>query len=143
MPQVKYIANGVKIDSIVGVGLHWEPGQVRNVTAEVAQRLTAFTDTWVLALSTKTAEKGANMRQVSDSKGEEDADDSDNEIGLTTDTEPTEEPLPVIDFHAMDKDALIEFASTKYNEKLDKRQSAETLRHKVIALFGQHEMDNG
>jgi len=83
------------------------------------------------------------MRQVSDSKGEEDADDSDNEIGLTTDTEPTEEPLPVIDFHAMDKDALIEFASTKYNEKLDKRNSEETLRHKVIALFGQHEMDNG
>ena len=62
---------------------------------------------------------------------------------MTETTKPTEEPLPVIDFHAMDKDALIEFASTKYNEKLDKRQSAETLRHKVIALFGQHEMDNG
>jgi len=141
MPQVQYIANGVKIDSIVGVGLRWEPGQVRNVTAEVAQRLTAFSDTWVL--STETAEKGVDVEQVSDSKGEKTVDDSDNEIGLTTDAKPMEEPLPVINFHAMDKDALVEFAEKKYNEKLDKRQSAETLRHKVIALFGQHEMDNG
>ena len=122
MPQVKYIANGVKIDSIVGVGLHWEPGQVRNVTAEVAQRLTTFSDTWI-------AVEGESLNT--------------EPVGLTEAAKPTEEPLPVIDFHAMDKDALIEFASTKYNEKLDKRQSAETLRHKVIALFGQHEMDNG
>ena len=130
MPQVKYIANGVKIDSIVGVGLHWEPGQVRNVTAEVAQRLTTFSDTWV------SVEDEPEMIAPNEwEMGEE--------IGLTKDDKPVEEPLPVIDFHAMDKDALIEFASTKYNEKLDKRQSAETLRHKVIALFGQHEMDNG
>ena len=122
MPQVKYIAKGVKIDSIVGVGLHWEPGQVRNVTAEVAQRLTAFSDTWI-------AVEGESLNT--------------EPVGLTNAAKPMEEPLPVIDFHAMDKDALIEFASTKYNEKLGKRQSAETLRHKVIALFGQHEMDNG
>ena len=122
MPQVKYIAKGVKIDSIVGVGLHWEPGQVRNVTAEVAQRLTTFSDTWI-----SVEDEALNTEPV----------------GLTEAAKPMEEPLPVINFHAMDKDALIEFASTKYNEKLDKRNSEETLRHKVIALFGQHEMDNG
>ena len=122
MPQVKYIANGVKIDSIVGVGLHWEPGQVRNVTAEVAQRLTTFSDTWA-------AVEGESLNT--------------EPVGLTEAAKPKEEPLPVIDFHAMDKAALVEFAEKKYNEKLDKRQSEESLRHKVIALFGQHEMDNG
>ena len=122
MPQVKYIAKGEKTDSINGVGLRWEPGQVRNVTAEVAQRLTTFSDTWI-------AVEGESLNT--------------EPVGLTNAAKPMEEPLPVIDFHAMDKAALVEFAEKKYNEKLDKRQSEESLRHKVIALFGQHEMDNG
>ena len=42
----------------------------------------------------------------------------------------------------MDKKALINFAETKYNEKLDKRLAEDTIRHRVIALFGQHELDN-
>ena len=46
MPQVKYIGSSAKTDSIYGIGLRWEPGQVRNVTAEVAERLLAYTDTW-------------------------------------------------------------------------------------------------
>jgi hypothetical protein len=41
----------------------------------------------------------------------------------------------------MDKDALVEFAQRNYNKKLDKRQSKETLRQKVTALFSQHELD--
>lgn len=122
MPQVKYIANGIKEDSIRGIGLRWEPGQVRNVTPEVAQRLTVYSDTWIAV---------------------EDEAPNTEPVGLTQDAKTEEEPLPVIDFHAMDKAALVEFAETKYNTKLDKRQSAEALRHKVIALFGQHEMDNG
>ena len=39
----------------------------------------------------------------------------------------------------MSKKALLEFAERKYNERLDKRQSEETVRHKVIALFSKHE----
>jgi hypothetical protein len=122
MPQVKYIAAGIKTDSINGVGLRWEPGQVRNVTAEVAQRLTTFSDTWI-------AVEGESLNV--------------EPIGLTKEAKPTEEPLPVIDFRAMDKNTLIEYASAKYNEKIDKRQSEDTVRHKVIALFGQHELDAG
>jgi hypothetical protein len=141
MPQVKYIANGVKTDSIVGIGFRWEPGQVRNVTAEVAQRLTAFSDTWETVPDSQ--ETGLNGFQVLDNKSKLHGANLSEEIGLTTEAKTMEEPLPVIDFHGMSKDALIEYASTKYNEKLDKRQSAETLRHKVIALFGQHELDAG
>lgn len=122
MPQVKYIAQGPKLDSIRGVGLNWEPGQVRNVTAEVAERLTFYSDTWV------------------DVEGEA---PNAEPVGLTAEAKATEEPLPVIDFHAMDKNALVEFAETKYNEKLDKRRSEETLRQEVIGLFGKHELDAG
>jgi hypothetical protein len=121
MPQVKYIGSNFKTDSISGIGLHWEPGQVRNVTAEVAERLLAYTDTWVR----EQTEKAADVEPV----------------GLAEAEKPVEEPLPVIDFHGMDKNALVEFAEDKYNERLDRRLSEETIRHKVISLFTQHEMD--
>ena len=120
MPQVKYIGSSVKTDSISGIGLRWEPGQVRNVTAGVAERLLAFTDTWVR----EQAGKAPDVEPV----------------GLAEAEKPVEEPLPVIDFHAMDKTALVEFAEDKYNEQLDKRLSEETIRHKVITLFTKHEM---
>jgi hypothetical protein len=120
MPHVKYIGANVKTDSINGIGLRWEPGQVRNVTAEVAERLLAYTDTWVR----EQTEKAPNVEPV----------------GLAEAEKPIEEPLPVIDFHGMDKKMLVEFAEDKYNERLDKRLSEETIRYKVISLFTQHEM---
>ncbi|MDN5881029.1 MAG: hypothetical protein L0H37_01525 [Nitrosospira sp.] len=119
--QVKYMGACIKTDSIDGVGLHWEPGQVRNVTAEVAERLLVYSDTWV-----------KEEVEVADAEP----------IGLTRTAKPVEEPLPVIDFHGIDKKALLKFAETKYNERLGKRQNEESIRHKVIALFGTHEMDN-
>lgn len=121
MPQVKYIAQGVKVDSIRGVGLRWEPEQVRSVTAEVAERLTVYSDTWIAV--------------------EEESLDAEP-VALTEEAKPAEEPLPVIDFHAMDKKALLEFAETKYGEKFDKRKNEADLRHRLIALVAQREMDN-
>jgi hypothetical protein len=61
-------------------------------------------------------------------------------MGLKQDEKPVEEPLPVVDFHAMDKKALLNWAETKYNERIDKRLAEESIRHKVIALFSKHEM---
>lgn len=120
--QVKYLLNYRKLDSIAGVGLWWEPGQVRNVSPEMAERLLGYSDTWAKV----------------DSAAVEPVDVE--EIALKQDENPVEEPLPVVDFHAMNKKALIEFAETKYNEKIDKRLAEESIRHKVIALFGKHEM---
>jgi hypothetical protein len=120
MPKVKYIATGIKIDSINGVGLRWEPGQVRNVSAEVAERLLVYSDTW--------------MRVYDETL------DNVVPIGLAQAEKPVEEPLPVIDFHSMSKKALLEFAERKYNERLDRRQNEGTIRHKVITLFSKNEM---
>ena len=121
MPQVKYIAAGVKIDSVRGVGLRWEPEQVRNVTAEVAERLLIYSDTWI-------AVEGESLNA--------------EPVDLSEELKPAEEPLPVINFHAMDKKALLEFAETKYGEKFDKRKSEIDLRHRVIDLAAKHELDN-
>lgn len=120
--QIKYLPAYRKQDSINGVGLWWEPGQVRNVSPEVAEKLCGYSDTWEVV-------------------NQADALVNDEPIMLTKDEKPVEEPLPVIDFHGMNKKALIEFAETKYNEKLDKRQNEETIRHKVIALFSKNEME--
>jgi hypothetical protein len=123
MPQVKYIGTCVKTDSISGAGLRWEPGQARQVTAELAERLLAFLDTWA-----------AEKEQPAGRRGR------DEPIGLAREEKPTEEPLPVIDFHAMDKNALVNFAEIKYGERLDRRQNEESIRHRVVALFSMHEM---
>jgi hypothetical protein len=129
MPLVKYIGATIKTDSIGGIGLRWEPGQIRSVTAEVAERLLPFSDTWS---ESDKADKPADNGN---------SNDRDAAVGLLPEETPAEEPLPVVDFHGMDKDALVEFAQRNYNEKLDKRQGKEILRQKVIALFSQHEMD--
>ncbi len=123
MPQVKYIGTCIKTDSINGVGLRWELGQVRNVTAEVTERLLAFSDTWTLEAE----------QPLKDPKAEE-------PIGLTQEEKPVEEPLPVVDFHAMDKKAMVEYAERNYNERLDKRQNEDVLRHKLIDLFAMHHL---
>lgn len=123
--HIKYLLDYPKHDSIAGVGLRWEPGQVRNVSPEMAERLTIYTDTWSL-LRIKASTEEPNVE----------------EVALKEEEKIAEEPLPFIDFHAMDKKALVEFAETKYNERMDKRQSEETIRSKVIAIVATHDLDN-
>lgn len=124
MQQVKYIGTCVKTDSIKGIGLKWKPGQIRTVTAELAERLLAYSDTWV-------------AEQAVDGKANEPADDP---IGLAQEEKPVEEPLPVVDFHAMDKKTMVEYAERNYNERLDKRLSEGVIRHKLIDLFTSHHL---
>lgn len=126
MPQVKYIGTCVKKDSVNGIGLKWEPGQVRNVAAGVAERLLAYPDTWI-----REEEQVAEGREADDL------------IGLAQEEKPAEEPLPVVDFHAMDKKAMVEYAERNYNERLNKRQSEGVIRHRLIDLFTRHHLAEG
>lgn len=151
MPRIKYIAKGTRLDSVRGVGLMWEPGQVRNVTDDVAERLLPFADMWERVESKKPIQAEPSQEELTPKdpdpakeEGEKEPaqDEQEGEIGLSQEEKPTEEPLPVIDFHGMDKAALLNFVETKYNERLDKRQSEETIRQKAIAIFSRHEMDN-
>lgn len=120
--HIRYKLNYTKQDR--HTKLTWQPGDVKNLEPALAEKLLSYADTW------ERADEPASA-SVSE------------EIGLPTGEKPVEEPLPVIDFHAMDKGAMLEFAEKRYNERIDKRLSEESIRHKVIALFTQHEMDQG
>ena len=124
MPRVRYIGTTDKTDSIRGVGLHWRPGMERNVTPEVAERLLVHPDTWA------KMEEGAQP------------DDSDP-IGLVKDDKPVEEPIPVVDFHAMDRKAMTEYALKHWNEKLDSKLSTENMRHRMYDIQGKRNMEEG
>ena len=113
---VKYKLNYAKTDR--HSKLTWQPGEVKNLAAVLGEKLVGYADTWERV------------------EGEAETE----EIAAPDKEKPAEEPLPVIDFHGMNKDAMLEFAQTKYNEKLDKRLSETTIRHKVIALFTKNEM---
>jgi hypothetical protein len=120
MPKVKYIAKTHKTDSITGVGLHWHPGQVRDVTSTVAAHLLPFTDTW--------------EHVEGESEGTE-------PIDLQEKEKPVEEPLPVMDFHSMTKEQIVKYVLDNFNQKLDKRQTSAQLKERAIHLYTQHAMD--
>lgn len=124
MPQVKYIAPTAKTDSIAGVGLHWEPGQVRNVSNEMAERLLVFPDTWEMA--------------------EEDEKSSQDEpIGLGQVEKPAEEPLVIPNLHGMTRDQMRDFAQEKFNVKFDKHMKVDDMRIRLHELQSEHNMRGG
>lgn len=125
--RVKYIGTNTKTDSINGVGLVWVPGQVRDVSSTVAEHLLACRDTWI--------------KDESEASGNSSNGDADP-VDILKPEQIPEEPLPVINFHAMDKDALVKFAADQYNEKFPKNIGEDVLRERVIKLFTKHEMEN-
>lgn len=122
MPNVKYIGTCDKTDSLPGIGLHWTPGQVRAVTGTVAATLLQHQDTW-------------------ENAGGDDKSDETASIGLKDAGKPTETPLPVVDFHNMNKQDMIAFARDKMGVKIDKSLSEANVRHKVIDAFANHHLE--
>jgi hypothetical protein len=135
--KVKYIGNHVKTDSITGVGLSWEPGQVRDVTSTVAEHLLAYKDTWVKAEDEIHHHENEALGPVHAEAGrKEDPVDF-----LEKDDKP-EEPLAVVNFHAMDKPALEKYAKEQWNETFHKNISESVLRERVTKLHTKHQMED-
>lgn len=120
--KIKYIGTCDKTDSIVGVGLTWTPGQQVEVSDTVAMLLLPHTDTWVRGDKSGEATNATPI----DLKPVEKIDD---------------EPLPVVDFHAMSKDALVEYAQTQFNQKYPKNWGEEVIRERVIKRHSELAMD--
>lgn len=135
--KVKYIGPNPKVDTIPNVGLRWDLGQVRDVTSTVAEQLLVYTDTWVKDESEIHHHKNESLgpTHVEAGRKEEPVDFKETE-------KLPEVPLPVVNFHAMKKDALIKFATEELNEKFDKRQSEDMIRERVIKLHSQQQMDD-
>ena len=130
--RVRYIPNYRKVDSIAGVGLIWEPGQEREVTPELAERLLVYKDTW------EVVEPSLNNKDAED----KDKDEPIAEWGEPIDLKPQkveEEPLEIINFHDMSKQEMLEFAETRWNEKFDKRLSEKNLRERIILRHNERQ----
>jgi hypothetical protein len=130
MPRVRYIGNNVKTDSIAGVGLQWAPGQVRDVTATVAAHLLSYTDTWV----PESEPEGTPAEALKEHAEEP--------IGFREEEKRAEEPLAVVDFHSMTKDAMQKYAKQHWNMTLDKKMSESHTRETIIKEHSKREMED-
>lgn len=133
--QVKYIGDHVKTDSITGVGLRWEPGQQRDVTSTVAAHLLAYPDTWVKG----DEESDKSVKDQDATKVE--AGDKPEPIDFLEEDKRPDEPIAVVNFHDMNKDALVKFAHDQWNEKFDKRMSEDVIRERVIKRHTHEQMN--
>ena len=126
--KVKYIGTCIKTDSIAGAGLRWEPNQVRDVSPELAEKLLSFTDTWQ-----QTGPVGKEQRGL-----EHVDDDPENPltqpVGLLEEEKQTEVALPLVDYHAMDKKTMAEYAQDNHGVKLDPKSTAADMRQELIGL---------
>ncbi len=135
--KVKYIANHVKTDSFPGVGLVWEPGQEREVTSTVAEHLLKYPDTWVKAEDEINQHVNEGLGPVSVEAGK-----NPEPVGFIEKDKIAEEPLPVVNFHAMDRAALEKYAFDNFKQKFSKKTDDATVRERVTKLHTQHEMED-
>jgi hypothetical protein len=124
MPQVKYIATTPKTDSINGVGLPWEPGQTRNVSDEMAEKLLAFPDTWEMAEEDGKSPQEAPL-----------------ELGQVE--KPDEEPLVIPNLHGMTVQQMRDFAQETFNVKFDRDMKAADMRIRLHELQSERNLHGG
>lgn len=137
MPRVRYIGKTPKTDSIRGVGLPWEPGQERDVTATVAEHLLPYTDTWVV-VGTEPDEdfSGGGLKSAKLDSG------TPEPVDFLKDEPLTEEPIPVVDFHSMDRKDMQDYSMKHFGEKLDPKMSTENMRLRMYQRQGERNMSD-
>jgi len=137
--RVKYIGNHIKQDSIEGCNLVWEPGQVRDVTSTLAAHLLPFTDTWVSdEPDAKKEQPDPQWLQKTEAGVKEEPIDF-----LEKDKRP-DEPTPVVNFHAMNKEQMMKFADDNMTEKMDKRWKEDKMREQITHAWArQHAEQQG
>ena len=134
--QVKYIGNHIKQDSIEGCNLVWEPGQVRDVTSTLASHLLQYTDTWVAADGDAKPE-GPDPQWLQKTE----AGVKEEPIDFKEEKKRPDEPVPVVNFHAMNKEALMKFSEQHPELKVDKRWSEQKMREYVTHAWSAKHMD--
>jgi hypothetical protein len=111
-------------------GLTFKPGQIRSVPVDLARKLLRHNDLFAEA-------------KLGDEGNTPDADDTadmlaDAEARNAEDQAALEERQGIVDqVMTMDKEALAEFAFTRYQQTVNKRRSVENLREEVIGYVDQ------
>lgn len=132
---VKYIGRRPEWhDRVYGTGLYFSTEQTRNLPPEIARRLLRHADLF---------EKGEIPAAVEAAEPTNSTDDTDEllEQGKQAKEDEHTVQTQLQDLYdqveQMGKDSLIEFASTKYRQNLNKRDSVATLRGQVRQFIDQ------
>jgi len=140
---VQYVGiKPVKVDNVANTGLTWTPQQVHPVTALEAQKLARHPDVWqivapedvsgeptqpsVSTVATQIAEALLAARAQEQAKQEQQSKDAQSRqtIGLPD--------LP--DLNNMGKRELLDYAESRYNQRLDGRSSKQALVSQIVTL---------
>jgi hypothetical protein len=111
-------------------GLTFKPGQIRSVPVELARKLLRHNDLFAeakLGGEGNVPDKDDTAELLSESQARQDEEQSalENRQGI------------IDQVMVMDKDALAEFAFTRYQQTLNKRRSVENLREEVAGYVDQ------
>lgn len=135
--QIKYIGDHIKQDSITNAGLVWEPGQVRDVTSTLAAHYLAYTDTWVKAEAEGDKQPDPQWLQKTEAGVKEEP------IDFLEKDKKQDEPVPVVNFHAMNKEQLEKFAEDNQLGKMNKRWGEQTMREHITRMWTEQKMNEG
>lgn len=133
---VKYIGPRAEwYDRLYGTGLMFSSGQTRNLPTDIARQLLRHGDLF----------EKADQPAFETADGEAVTVDDDTarllKQGKKAEDAKHEQQVSIQDLYdqidQMDKDSLIEFASTKYRQNLNKRDSVATLRGQVRQFIDQ------
>ena len=133
--KIRYIGDHIKQDSIEGAGLVWEPGQVRDVTSTLAAHYLAYTDTWAKAKEEGDKQPDPQWLQKTEAGVKEEP------IDFLEKDKRQDEPVPVVDFHGMNKDQMMKFADERMTVKMDKRWSADKMREQITHAWAEQHME--
>lgn len=136
---VKYIGRREEYtDRLYGTGLAFTPGQVREVPEQISRKFLRHADLFerTVAVPEQKQEKGT--------KKDSSTDDTAAKLELAEKKKQAEQEATnrLQDLHdqvnTMEKDALQEFALTKYQQKVPKNLSLDNMRSRVIGLIDQY-----
>lgn len=121
MIAIKYIGKRATYrDGAYGTGIEWAHGQTQWVPADKARLMLRHPDVYVAGEIEAPAEPVVEPVKPSADDSEETLQDARDAVA------------------AMNKDALEMYAKTHFQQDLDKRQSVEKLRARVVGLIDQY-----
>lgn len=121
MVAIKYIGKRTTHrDGAYGTGIEWVQGQTQWVPADKARLMLRHPDVYAAGEMEASTATAAAVAQPSTEDSEETLQDARDAIA------------------AMNKDALEMYAKTHFQQDLDKRQSVERLRARVVGLIDQY-----
>ena len=132
---VKYVGSHSFVDRLYGSKLPFEPGQIRELPALLAEKLLRHADVFERGAALLTEAKPAKLKDDTQALLTEAKKDQAKEDVISNQRQDLVDQVNV-----MDKDALKDFAQEKYGQPLSKSLSLENMRNRVTGFIDQYGM---